>query len=100
MVSFDYRIISVQLLGGYRLRLEFDNGGTAEKDMAEAVAAWPVFKPLVDPARFAEVFIGEGGRSLEWPGDIGLCADALWFEAHPQDYADFLRAIPPVPSRG
>jgi hypothetical protein len=22
---------------------------------------------------------------LEWPGEIDFCADALWFEAHPED---------------
>jgi hypothetical protein len=22
---------------------------------------------------------------LEWPGEIDFCADALWFEAHPDD---------------
>jgi len=29
--------------------------------------------------------VGERGRSLEWPGDIDFCADALWFETHPED---------------
>jgi len=32
-----------------------------------------------------EAKIGERGRSLEWPGEIDFCADALWFEAHPED---------------
>jgi hypothetical protein len=27
--------------------------------------------------------IGEGGRWLEWPGEIDICADALWYQAHP-----------------
>lgn len=93
MVEFDYRIVAVELLGGYRLRLTYDNGGTAETDLAEDIATGPVFEHLAAPEKFAEVFIGVGGHSLEWPGDIGLCADALWFEAHPEDYARFLESI-------
>jgi hypothetical protein len=31
------------------------------------------------------VHVGERGRSIEWPGEIDFCADALWFEAHPED---------------
>src|SRR5437764_12424042 len=44
-----------------------------------------VFGALSDPAFFAQARIGEGGRSLEWPGELDFCADALWFEAHPDD---------------
>ncbi len=44
-----------------------------------------VMADLADAALFAQVGIGERGRSLEWPGDIDFCADALWFEAHPED---------------
>ena len=44
-----------------------------------------VFSALTDPAFFAQVQVGERGRSLEWPGEIGFCADALWFEAHPEE---------------
>jgi len=44
-----------------------------------------VFVRLGDPAFFSRVSIGERGRSLEWPGELDFCADALWFEAHPED---------------
>lgn len=44
-----------------------------------------VFAAFSDPAFFAQVRIGEGGRTLEWPGELDFCADALWFEAHPED---------------
>ena len=44
-----------------------------------------VFAPLADPTVFLQVQIGERGRSLEWPGELDFCADALWFEAHPAD---------------
>src|ERR1700678_3104482 len=44
-----------------------------------------VFAALTDPAVFAQVRVGERGRSLEWPGEIDFCADALWFEATPAE---------------
>ncbi len=44
-----------------------------------------VFAAFADPAFFAQVRVGEGGRTLEWPGELDFCADALWFEAHPED---------------
>lgn len=44
-----------------------------------------VFAPFADPTFFARARVGEGGRSLEWPGELDFCADALWFEAHPED---------------
>jgi hypothetical protein len=44
-----------------------------------------VFAALSDPAFFAQVHVGERGRSLEWPDEIDFCADALWFETHPAE---------------
>jgi hypothetical protein len=44
-----------------------------------------VFAAFADPAFFVQVSVGERGRSLEWPEEIDLCADALWFETHPAD---------------
>lgn len=44
-----------------------------------------VFAAFADPAFFTQARVGEGGRSLEWPGELDFCADALWFEAHPED---------------
>jgi hypothetical protein len=44
-----------------------------------------VFAALADPAVFAQVHVGERGRSLEWPEEIDFCADALWFETHPAE---------------
>ena len=46
-----------------------------------------VFAAFADPAIFAQVRVGERGRSLEWPGERDFCADALWFEAHPAEAA-------------
>jgi len=96
------RIVSIQPLGGFRLRLVYD-GGIADVDFSQSIGKGGVCTPMADPAFFGQFFIGEGGRSLEWPGDIGFCSDALWFEAHPEDFAAYLQGIDehrsaPVPS--
>jgi hypothetical protein len=89
----EYRISKVQLLDGYRLRLLYTDGGVVEKDFAPVIAVGNAFTALADPEFFAQAKIGIGGRSLEWPGELDFCADALWFEAHPEDYAKFLESI-------
>ncbi len=64
-------------------------------DEAEiAIATLEVLAGQVPPATvwkvrewavFGTVSVGRRGRFLEWPGELDFCADALWFEAHPQD---------------
>ena len=61
-------------------------GGTRTMfDMAPVIARGGVFAALADPALFAAVTVGSRGRSLVWPGELDLDADALWFDAHPED---------------
>ena len=60
------------------------NGATTVNRFAHLVGKG-VLAAFSDPAIFAQVRVGERGRSLEWPNDIDFCADALWFETHPAD---------------
>jgi hypothetical protein len=55
------------------------------------LAGQGVFAAFTDPAFFARAHVGAHGRSLEWPGGIDFCADALWFEAQPTDAPDCAR---------
>ncbi len=64
--------------------LTWANGATIENSFRHVIGKG-VFAPLADPAFFAQVRVGEGGRSLEWPGELDFCADALWFKTHPED---------------
>ena len=67
--------------------LTWANGETTVSRLAH-LAGKGVFRAFSDPAFFAQVRIGEHGRSLDWPGELDLCADALWFESQPQDAPD------------
>lgn len=74
------RIRSVTVEPNYALRLTYEDGGTVVVDMAPRIARGGVFAALRDCPLFAQVGIGERGRYIHWPGDIDLCADALWLE--------------------
>jgi len=68
----------------YTVKLVWANGAETVSRFSHLVGDG-VFAALRDPACFAQTRVGDRGRSLEWPGDIDFCADALWFEAHPED---------------
>jgi hypothetical protein len=70
--------------GTCSVRLTWANGERTVTDMGHLVGKG-VFAALSDPRIFAQVRIGDRGRSIEWPGEIDLCADALWFEMHPAE---------------
>ena len=72
-------IVQVKPLPGCKLQLRFDDGAQGEVDLSaelqkEVFAAWKT------PGHFESVRLAHGGRALEWPGEIDLCADALYLE--------------------
>jgi Protein of unknown function (DUF2442) len=70
-----------------RVFLTWANGQTTTHDLRH-LSGKGLFRAFRDPAFFAQVRVGDHGRSLEWPGELDVCADALWFEAHPLDAPD------------
>jgi hypothetical protein len=68
----------------FGLTVTWSNGETTTISFRHLVGKG-VFAALAEPDVFARVRVGERGRSLEWPGEIDFCADALWFDAHPAD---------------
>jgi hypothetical protein len=64
--------------------LTWANGATTVNRFDHLVGTG-VFAALRDPGTFAQVHVCDRGRSLEWPDEIDFRADALWFEAHPED---------------
>jgi hypothetical protein len=70
--------------GTHTVALTWANGAKTVNRFAHLVGKG-VFRAFADPAFFAQVRIGENGRSLEWPDELDFCADALWFEVHPEE---------------
>jgi hypothetical protein len=73
------KITAVQALPGQKLEIRFNDGVAGVVDLS-ADAGRGIFAPWKDPEFFAAVKLGHGGRSLDWPGEIDLCADALYLE--------------------
>lgn len=80
------RIVDARVASGTScLTLTWENGQTTRFDMAPVIAQGGVFAALADPEALADVTVGPRGRSLVWPGEIDMDADALWFDAFPAD---------------
>jgi hypothetical protein len=73
-------IQGVEVEPEFTLRVTFADGVSGIIRLRDAIQQGGVFARLADPAVFAQVSVGDRGRSLEWPGQIDLCADALWLE--------------------
>ena len=72
------RITQVVPMGGYRLRLSFDNGASGKIDIATLIEFKGVLAPLANPAVFHRVTISEHG-DLCWPGDIDMDSNTLYY---------------------
>jgi hypothetical protein len=70
------KIVRVEKLGGFRLRLQFSDGTEGERDFADIVTAGgSMLEPLRDPAFFGRVFVELG--TLTWPNGFDLDSIAL-----------------------
>jgi len=76
--GISHRIVAVRVDGpGAGLFLSFQDGVSGRIDLLPLARPNCVTEPFADAGFFAQVKIGPRGRSLEWPGDIELCADSL-----------------------
>jgi hypothetical protein len=75
--SMPWHVTEVRPLGGYRLRVRFQDGLSGEVDMSGFVRSpnAGVFASLADPALFAQAYISRG--AVAWPGDLDLAPDAM-----------------------
>ena len=92
------KITELRVLEGYRVWLRFDDGVEGEANFASRVGQG-VFVPWTDYAFFRQAGVGEGGRTLTWPGELDFCADALWLQVtgrRPEDLFVSLRTKRPA----
>ena len=76
------RIVAARVAHRYVVELEFEDGSRVAVDFSEYIRPGTVTGALADPAVFSAVRVGPRGRSLEWPGEVDFCADALRLRAH------------------
>lgn len=67
------------------IRIAFADGYTGVVDLNPLIRKGGIFARLADPELFRRVEIGLGGRYLQWPGGIDLCADALRIKAETKE---------------
>jgi hypothetical protein len=72
------KLIYVEPLTGYRLRLRYADGVTGDVDLSHLVGKG-VFQLWNDPEAFGRVSIGSAGE-VRWSDEVDLCADALYLE--------------------
>jgi hypothetical protein len=69
-------VTDVQSLGGYRLRLRFDDGSSGELDFSDE--EWGgVFAPLSDPKYFSSVELDEELGTIVWPDGADIAPETL-----------------------
>jgi Protein of unknown function (DUF2442) len=75
-------VLSVEHLGDYRLRVEFDDGLVREIDL-ERILQGPVFQELRDPVAFGQVFVDHDSGTIAWPNEVDLDPEVLHGDAVP-----------------
>ena len=84
------RLLAVEALDDYKLRLQFINSSIYTVSMAEELEKTARLRLLKDPEVFKKAAIVEGeGWTVEWRDlDIQFCADILWLDAQAQNATD------------
>ncbi|HEX7280282.1 MAG TPA: DUF2442 domain-containing protein [Solirubrobacterales bacterium] len=69
-------VTGVGVLGGHRLRLNFDDGSSGEIDFSDE--EWRgVFAPLADPDYFDRVRLDEELGTIVWPNGADVAPETL-----------------------
>lgn len=71
-------------LADFVVEITWEDGEVSVLSLHKTVIKGGIFASLSDPTIFGQLKIGEGGRWLEWPGEVDICADDLWYQAHPE----------------
>lgn len=70
-------ILSAEVAGNHRLRLEFDDHTRKIVDVSPLLEG-PVFEPLRDPKYFARVVVDPVCGTVVWPNGADLAPEALY----------------------
>lgn len=82
-----HRIVDATAHADYRVDIRFAGGEAATLDLASFIATGEVTEPFRhDPTLFvSSLRIGGGGGWLAWANEVEIDADALWYQAHPEE---------------
>jgi hypothetical protein len=71
------KLVSLAVTGPNALELAWDDGYSAQVDLADVIASHPGLKPIRAAKAFAKAAIARDGWSVEWPGDIDFGSPQL-----------------------
>jgi hypothetical protein len=78
------RIVSVEVIGPFRVALGFADGSKGEVDLEPWIGGrGGVFEALQDPAVFAQVAVDREAGTIGWPNGVDLDPDMLYEAARP-----------------
>jgi hypothetical protein len=82
-----HRIVDATAHPDYRIEIRFAGGEAVTLDLASFIATGEVTEPFrSDPALFVSSLRVDGGGSwLAWANEVEIDADALWYQAHPEE---------------
>ncbi|MBN1887175.1 MAG: DUF2442 domain-containing protein [Thermoflexales bacterium] len=69
-------IVKATCLGGYKLKLVFDDGVTVEVDLRNELHG-EVFEPLRDLDTFRQVMVNRETHTIEWPNGADFAPEFL-----------------------
>ncbi len=78
-------IRKVRALENLAIEVTWKDGELSVVSLRDTVARSGVFAALNDPIVFRMVELGDGGRWVQWPEELDICADDLWYQAHPDE---------------
>jgi Protein of unknown function (DUF2442) len=101
MIAMSHHVVSVEHVGGMRLRIRFDDGAEGDVDLARRIRRYPGFMAkLLVPEYFAKVFVHPEFRTVSWPGDeIDLDRIVLYSWVTGRSIKSLLTGYPPPPPR-
>ena len=79
-------VTSAEHVGGYKVRLRFNNGESGVVDLEGAL--WgPVFEPLRDPLAFARLSVSEVLHTVCWDNGADFAPEFLYEKMAEQSHA-------------
>lgn len=70
------KITDVRAVGGIQIHVRFNDGSEKVVDLASLLDG-PIFEPLRDPKRFAEVRLDVACGTVAWPNGADLAPEAI-----------------------
>ncbi len=74
-------LTEAQPLAGYKVRVRFEDGTTADVDLSRLLDYGGVFEPLRDPAYFAQLRADTEAGTIVWPNGADIAPETLYAQS-------------------